>query len=416
MTTAAPTDRALRQPGFKLFWTGQALSQLGYQFEGLAMAVLAVTLLHASEVQLGYLNAANTAAFLLVGLVAGAWVDRWRKRSVMLVADVVRVVLVAAIPALWFAGVLTWWHLVAVAGLVGIATVFFDVAYQSYVPVLVHTDAVADANGHLESTAQVARLGGPAVAGLLLQVMSAPVLLLGNAAGFAASAVTLAVLRDTEVAPDRAQRRPLITEIREGLAFVFSQPLLRRLVLTTGLSNLGATMVFTLQPLIVLRTLALDPAVFGVVMSLGAVGGLAASVLVGRLTKRFGEGPTIRLVLVLAAVAFFGVPLAAVVPTAAVPLLLGSSLCVSFTVVVYNVIQVSARQRLCPPRLLGRMNASIRFLVWGIMPLGSLLAGALGSSLGAVETVFLGAAITAAGVLPWLGAYGRLRELPCEVA
>ena len=412
--TNPPTARALAQPGFKRFWAGQALSQLGYQFEGLGMAVLAVSLLHATDAEMGYLNAANTAAFLLVGLIAGAWVDRWRKRRVMIVADLARVGLVLAIPLLWFAGLLTFWHLVIVAGLVGIATVFFDVAYQSYVPVLVHADAVADANGHLESTAPVSRLGGPALAGLLLHVVSAPVLLIANALGFAASAASLLTIRDGERPVDPEQRRPLVTEIREGLAFVFSQPLLRRLLVTTGVSNLGSTMVFTLEAVLVLRILGLAPALFGVVMSLGAVGGLLASLATARVSRRFGEGPTIRASVLAAGLAGLLVPAAALVPWAAVPMLVVSSLVFSFAVVTYNIIQVSARQRLCPPRLLGRMNASIRFVVWGIMPLAALLAGALGTVVGTVPTIWVGAGVGLLSAVPFLGAYGRLRELPRE--
>lgn len=410
--TPTASRRALAQPGFTPFWAGQALSQLGFQFEGLAMAVLAVQLLHATEAQMGFLNAANTAAFLLVGLIAGAWVDRWRKRRVMIVADLVRAALVLAIPALWFAGVLTFWHLVVVAAVVGIATVFFDVAYQSYVPILVHAEAVSDANGKLESTAQVARLGGPALAGVLLRVVSAPVLLVANAVGFLASAATLAVVRDDEVPPPAADRRPLATEIREGLAFVFAQPLLRHLLAATGLSNFGSTIVFTLQAILVLRILGLDAALFGLVMSLGAVGGLVGSVAAARLGERFGEGPTLRAVLAASGLGSLLVPASAFAPAAALPMLVASTLVFSFCVVVYNVIQVSARQRLCPPRLLGRMNASIRFVVWGIMPLAALLAGALGSVLGTVGALWVGAALNALSVLPFLGRFGRMRTLP----
>ena len=406
------TGRALAQPGFKAFWAGQSLSQLGFQFEGLAMAVLAVQVLHATEAQMGYLNAATTAAFLLVGLAAGAWVDRWHKRRVMITADLVRAVLVSTIPALWFAGVLTFWHLVVVAGLVGIATVFFDVAYQSYVPLLVHPDAVPDANGKLESTAQVARLGGPAAAGALLGVVSAPVLLLANAAGFLASAGTLAVVRDEEAPPPASGRRPLVTEIREGLAFVFAQPLLRRVLAATAVSNIGSTVVFTLQPLLVLRILGLDPAVLGVVLSLGAIGGLLGSVVAARLGGRLGEGPILRASLLLAGASSLLVPASGLFPGAAVGMLVAFSVVFSLAVVVYNVVQVSARQRMCPPRLLGRMNASIRFVVWGIMPLAALLAGALGTALGTIPTLWIGAAFNALSALPFLGRFGRLRQLP----
>lgn len=404
---------ALSQRGFLPFWIGQGLSQLGFQFEGLAMPVIAVTLLSASEAQMGYLNAASTAAFLLVGLLAGGWVDRWRKRRVMIAADVVRAVVVLAIPLLWFTGTLEICQLYVVAGTVGVATVFFDVAYQSFIPVLVAPGAIGDANGKLESTAQVARLGGPALAGALLKVVSAPVLLVANSAGFAASAAFLAQIRDDEVPPPRSERRGLVAEIREGLAFVTSQPLLRRVLLTTASSNVASTVIFTLMPILVLRILGIAPQVLGLVLSMAAVGGLVASVVTTRLTRRLGQGPVILSSTILFAVSAALLPAAALVPGAAVGMLTASMALQSFGVVAYNIVQVTARQRMCPHRLLGRMNASMRFVVWGVMPLGALLAGWLGSTFGTVAAMWVGVAIGLIATLPFLtGPYGRMRELP----
>lgn len=404
--------RALGHRGFKRFWAGQGLAQLGFQFGGLATAVIAVDLLHATDAQMGYLNAANTAAFLLVGLIAGAWVDRWRKRRVMIVADLARVLLMLAVPLLWFADALTFWHLMVIGTLLGLATVFFDVAYQSYIPVLVGREAIADANGKLESTSQIARLGGPAVAGLLLKLVSAPVLLLINAIGFAVSAVTLLAIRDDEQPADRANRRPLVTEIREGLSFVLREPFLQRLLANTCTTNFGATIVFTLQSILVLRILGLDPSLLGVIMSIGAVGGLVASLTQVRLTRRFGEGPVILMSTTTAAIGIFLVPLSATFPRAAVALLIAASFIQSFAVIVFNITQVSARQRLCPPHLLGRMNASIRFVVWGIMPISALVAGALGTAIGTVPAIWVGVALMFIGIAPFLGRYGRMRTLP----
>ncbi|MGM0385723.1 MAG: MFS transporter [Actinomycetota bacterium] len=407
------TPSALGQRGFLPLWIGQSLSQLGFQFEGLAMPVIAVTLLNATEAQMGYLGAASTAAFLLVGLLAGGWVDRWRKRRVMIASDVVRAVVVLAIPLLWFAGELEIWQLYLVAGTVGVATVFFDVAYQSFIPVLVDDDVIGDANGKLESTAQVARLGGPAVAGALLKVVSAPVLLVANAVGFAASAASLAIIRDEEVPPPRSDRQGLVAEIRDGLAFVFSQPLLRRVLLTTASSNLASTILFTLMPILVLRILGITPQVLGMVLSVAAVGGLAASVTTTRLARRFGEGQTLRASTILFAASAALLPAAALVPGSAVAMLTASMALQSFGVVTYNIVQVTARQRMCPRRLLGRMNASMRFVVWGVMPLAALLAGWLGTAFGTVPAMWVGVAIGLLSTLPFLtGPFGRMRELP----
>lgn len=295
--------RAVDHTGFKRFWGGESLAQLGFQFGGLATSVIAVNLLAATDAQMGYLNAASTAAFLLVGLLAGAWVDRWRKRRVMITVQAVRAALMLVVPVAWFTGHLTFWHLLVVSGLVGIATVFFDVAYQSYVPVLVGRNAIADANGKLESTAQIARLGGPALAGLLLKVVSAPALLLLTAVSYAVSALALLAIKDDELPADRADRKPLITEIREGLEFVVREPFLQRLLANTITTGFGSNIVFTLMGILVLRILRLDPYLLGVIMSLGAVGGVLASLAQTRFTHRFGEGPTILITTVLAACA-----------------------------------------------------------------------------------------------------------------
>lgn len=413
-TPDAASGSPLRLPGFRLLLAGQALSQFGFQFELLAMPVIAVTLLHATEAQMGYLNAANTAAFLLVGLLAGGWVDRMRKRQVMIVADWVRAAAICAIPILWLGGTLEIWHLYLVAGLVGVATVFFDVGYQSYIPILVPSDQVGRANGVLEGVAQVARLGGPGIAGALLSVLAAPLLMLANAIGFALSAVSLGLIRDDEMPAPVSQRRHLFVEIGEGISFVASQPLLRLLLTSTGLSNLGSTIVFTLLPLVVLRDVGAPPPTLGILFTAGAVGGVIGSVISARFAERFGEGPALRITLTLAGLATLLFPLATQLPVGpALVLLTLAEVLLSFSVVVYNMVQVTARQRLCPPRLLGRMNASIRFVVWGIMPLAALLAGWLGSTLGAHSTLWIGAVAQACSALPFLfSSYGDRQALP----
>lgn len=401
-------------PGFRLLWGGQALSQVGFQFQTLAMPVIAVTLLHATEADMGFLNAANTAAFLLVGLLAGGWVDRMRKRQVMIVADAVRAVAICAIPVLWSMGILAVWHLYVIAGLIGVATVFFDVGYQSYLPILVPSEQVGRANGVLEGTAQIARLGGPSVAGALLTIVAAPWLMLINAVGFACSALLLGVIRDDERPRPVGERQRLLVEIREGITFVVGQPLLRVLVTSTMLSNLGSTIIFTLLTLVVLRDLGLAPELLGVVFSAGAVGGIAGALFASRISERLGEGPSLRASTLLGTVGVAGFAVAAYLPSAGVlPTLTAAECTTSLAVVVFNMVQVTARQRLCPPPLLGRMNASIRFVVWGVMPIAALLAGWCGGLLGAPVTIIIGALIQGLSAVPFLvSRYGAQRELP----
>jgi MFS family permease len=380
-----------RNRSFLWFWGGEGISQLGSQFSQLAIPVLAVSVLGATEWEVGVLNAAETAAFLVVGLPAGAWIDRMLKRRVMIVADLVRAVALAAVPALFFAGALQIWHLYLVGAIVGVATVFFDVSYQSYIPVLLPGAQVGTANSRLEATSQVASIGGPGLAGALLSVVSAPVLLLADGISYLVSAFCLWRVRDTEVLSDPAQRESLPREIAEGLRFVFRHPVLRRIVGTTGGGNFFGTLIGTLEVILILRILGFSPATLGLVFAIGAVGGLLGALATPWVTKRLGEGTAVSVSAVALGVASAALPLAGMFPAAALPLLIGGQFLKSFLVLVYNITQVTMRQRLTPPRLLGRMNASIRFVVWGVMPIASLIAGILGTTIGVLPTMWIGA-------------------------
>jgi MFS family permease len=382
----------LRNRNFLWLWGGDAISQLGSQFTLLAIPVLAVAVLGATELEVGFLAAAQTAAFLLVGLPAGAWVDRMLKRRVMITADLVRAVALALVPILALAQVLQIWHLYVVAAVVGIATVFFDVSYQSYPPILLPGNQIGSANSKLEATAQVARIGGPGIAGAMLSVVTVPVLLIVDAVSYLVSAVAIWRIRDDEQRPDPASRQSLPKEIAEGLRFVFGHRLLRRIVGTTGGSNLFGAIANTLLPVLVLRTLGLDPIALGIVFGVGSAGGLLGALATPWVTKRIGEGTAISVSAIVFGVALFAMPLSAIVPReAALPVLVGGEFLVAFSVLIYNITQVTMRQRICPPRLLGRMNASIRFVVWGVLPIGSLLAGFLGTVIGLVPTMLIGA-------------------------
>lgn len=406
----------LRNRNFLWFWAGEGISQLGSQFTGLALPVLAVSLLGASEFEVGVLGAAETAAFLLVGLPAGAWIDRMLKRRVMIAADLVRAVVLALIPVLWFAGALEIWHLYLVGVVVGVATVFFDVSYQSYIPVLLPGEQVGSANSKLEATSQIARIGGPGLAGALLTVVSAPVLLLADGISYLASALALWRVRDTETLSDPAERQPLHREIGEGLRFVFGHRLLRRITATTGTSNFFGSLVFTLQAILILRILDLGPAALGIIFGVGSIGGLLGALATPWIQKHIGEGTAVSVSAVLMGVGVLAVPLSAVLPGAALAILVAGSLLESFLILVYNITQVTMRQRLTPPRLLGRMNASIRFVVWGVMPLGSLLSGILGETLGVLPTMWIGTvgSFLAAGFVLF-SPITRMRTLPIDL-
>lgn len=407
-----------RNRGFLWLWSGQGISIFGEQFTSLAIPVLAVTLLNAVPWQMGVLEASSTAAFLIVGLPAGAWVDRWLKRRVMIFADIVRALVLALIPILWYTDLLQMWQLFIIVAVYGVATVFFDVGYQSFIPFLVKPEQVGPANSTLEGTAQIARTAGPAAAGALLAIFTPPLLIFVDSLSYVVSFFSLSRIHDKELPSSPELRQPLHREIAEGVRFVAGQPLIRAVAGTTATLNFFSTLGFTLYPLFALRTLGIGSFGLGVTLSVGAVGGLLGALATPRLARWIGEGRVIIVAAFVSGLTFVLVPLSSLLhgPSAVVLLSVGEFINV-FCVLVYNITQLTLRQRLCPPRLLGRMNASIRCLVWGVMPIAALVSGALGGAIGIVPTMwiaFVGGALGGGWVL--FSPLRSMRDLPTEPA
>jgi predicted MFS family arabinose efflux permease len=259
----------------------------------------------------------------------------------------------------------------------------------------------------------VAQVAGPGLTGALVRVVGAPALIAADAVSFLVSAWFISRIRTPDTVPDRTARRPLRTEIAEGLSFVVRHPLLRRMVACTGLANLGGSITAALLVLYAIRELGLSESVVGLVFSAGAVGGLLGAVSAAGIARLVGAGRTIPLAALTFAVAAAAVPLAS--SGAPVPVLLGGWFVESFAVIVYNVTQVSFRQRLCPPGLLGRMNASVRFIVFGTMPVGGLLGGVVGTWLGVVPALWTAVVIAFLAAVPVLASpLLGMRDLPDE--
>ncbi len=408
------TKQLFRNPRFAWLFTAQTLSVMGSQLGGFAVTVVAVVMLSATEGEMGILNAANTAAFLVVGLLAGAWVDRWVKRRVMIIADLVRMVMMALIPILYFAGSLQIWHLIIIGAVVGVATVFFDVAYQSVIPILFKSEHIAPANSALETSSQISHISGPPIAGSLIAFMTAPVVLIFDAVSFGISALTLSFIKDDEKPKPLEDRRPLHKESAEGVKFVWNEPITRAVSFCTSSTNLFNTIGTTLMGIYVLRELEISLPVFGLIMTIAGVGGLLGASLSAKLADWIGEGQLIAISAFGSAAAFMMVPLTGLVDHFWAPFILAAiEFAISFFVLTYNITQVSARQRICPKPLLGRMNASIRFFVWGVMPIGALLAGVLGTAFGAFTTIIIGGVgMLFASLFVILHPLARMRKLP----
>ena len=400
---------------FRQLFLADTVSQLGTQVTQLALPLVAVLALHASAFEVGLLAAADTAAFLIVGLPAGALVDRLRRRNVMIAGDLARAILLGSVPFAWWMGWLSMPQLYLVGLGTGLATVFFDVAYQSYLPDLVDQDDISEGNAKLQASQSVAMIGGPAMAGGLIKLMGAPLTIAIDALSFLCSAFFIRRIDHLDTPPPRENRRSLAVEIREGLAFVLKNPLLWRITASTGISNFFSNVTGVMLVLFCIRDLGLAPGDIGIAMGLGAAGGLLGALLTPRINRIVGEGRTIPMT------ALFWVPAGLMMPLAGtyIPPMVAltvSSLLLTFAVVVYNVTQVSFRQRLCPRPLLGRMNASIRFLVWGVMPIGAFVGGVLGEQVGPRNVFWIGLVGSALAALPVLfSPLVRMRDLPREM-
>ncbi|MER0484853.1 MFS transporter [Streptomyces sp. Edi2] len=401
----------LRLRDFRLLLAGAAAGQLGAQVTLVALPLVAVLELDAPAFQVGLLTAAETAAFLLVGLPAGAWVDRMRKLPLMIRADVVRALAMASIPLAAVTGVLTMAQLYIVALVTGVATVFFDVAHQSFLPQLLPKDQLVSGNGALETIRSSAQVAGPGIGGGLVQLLGAALAIVTDAAGYALSALFLWRIKRPESLPERRPDASLRRDIGEGLRFVCGHRLLRVIAVATGLGNFFAAVLMATQSVFLVRVLGLAPGVVGLVLAASALGGLAGALCAGRLAARLGQARLIWLSSLVTGPFALLWPLSGRGAGAAL-FALGSGV-VFFGAVVYNVAQVSFRQTLCPPRLLGRMNATLRFLMWGTLPLGALAGGALAEAFGARWALVWCAAGFLVVPLPLLlSPLRRMRDLP----
>ncbi len=403
-----------RHRDFRLLWVGDTVSQFGSMITQTAAPLLAALVLAATPFQMGLLTAADTAAFLLIGLPAGAWVDRMRRRPLMIGADVGRAVLLASVPVAWWFGVLTLLQLILVGLAVGVLTVFFDVAYQSYLPALVEKAQLIEGNSKLQASQSVAMVSGPALAGWLTQAFGAANAMGLDALSYVWSVLTLSRIRTVEPAIERVPDRNLRREIAEGLRFVFGNRSLVGIVGCTGISNFGTGITGAVSVLVLTRELGASAGVAGTVLTAGGVGGVAGALTAGRVARRFGQARTIWLSVLVTSPFFVLLPLAG--HGWLLTLFALGELIFMYGAVVYNIAQVSFRQAICPARLQGRMNASIRFLVWGTIPIGGLVGGVLGQAIGIHAALWVGVLVTLVAPISVLASPLRtLRDLPTDV-
>jgi MFS family permease len=410
-------SRALgRNPDFLKFWAGEAVSLVGTQVTLLALPLTAVLTLHAGPAQIGTLRFLQLVPFLVFALLFGVLVDRVRRRPLMIVANASRAVLIGLVPALALMDALHMIVLYAVAFGIGVGAVLFDVCWMSYVPTLVRNrQNLMAANARLGSTASGAEVAGPGIAGAVVAAVTAPVALAIDAVSYLASVVSLLLIRTPEARPTTAGdgRRHLLAEIGEGLRYVFGNPYLRVLALLGASYNFFLTFIETLFLVYAVRDLTFDPGLIGLVLSAGAVGGLLGAALSNLLTRCFGLGR------VYTAAAVVGFVSPALIPAAAgsrplvLAMLVSAFFLTSFGIGIANVIVISLRQAVTPGHLLGRMNAGMRTLMFGLAALGAPAGGFLGVGLGLRPSLWIACVGSALAVIPvFFSLIPRLRVLP----
>lgn len=409
MAGATGVRSLARDRDFALLWTGQAISEFGSAITMLALPLIAVATLHASTFEVSLVAAATSVAWLVIGLPAGAWVDRVRRRPVLIAADLGRAVALTTVPVAWALGWLTVAQLIAVAAVTGMLTVLFVAAEPVFLTAIVDRDRLVDANGKLVASASVAAIGGPGLGGALVQLVGAPVALLADAVSFLVSAVCLARIRLVERL-DAATGSGVRADVAAGLRYILRNPFHRAMVTTGTISNFvlageGAVLVVFL-----VREVGISGGLVGVLFALGAVGALAGSLLASRLADRYGDAVIIRVMPLVVASAGLLIPLASRGPGLA--WFVAGQLLMTAGVAVFNVCVRAAVQIGTPPELLGRAGTSIRLFSRGALPLGAITGGSLATLLSARSTIaILMALMLVVPVLLHRSPLGRVRHV-----
>jgi MFS family permease len=384
-------------PDFVKLWSGQTISGLGSRITREGIPLTAVIVLHAGTLQMGFLSALGGAAMLVFGLVAGVWVDRLRRRPILIAADLGRAAILVSVPAAAVAGVLSMGQLYAVAALAGILTVFFDVSYQSYLPALVDREQILDGNSKLALSSSIAEIAGPGLTGVLVQLITAPIAILFDAVSFLFSALMVLLIRKPELPAVPREPEHLVAETLAGVRFIFREPSLRALGLRSATLFFFMGFLSSLYMLYAIEILHLRPAILGIVIAMGGVGAMVGSVVAPRIARRFGLGPTFVVASLVQGLTTLLIPLAGLVGTPgtlqifAVACLMVPQLFGDMAFMVYNINEITLRQTVAPEHVLGRVNAGMNLLARGILPIGSLIGGILAAALGVRATLALAA-------------------------
>jgi MFS family permease len=458
----APRRSLFGHPNYRKLWTAATVSLFGTQVSQIAIPFIAAVVLKASPGEVGLLTTIEFLPFIFFTLPAGVWVDRFRKQRILVVGDLGRALFLVSIPIAYALGGLTIWQLYVVGFVNGVMTVFFDVADQSFLPTILERSELVEGNSKLQISQSSAQILGQPVGGGLVALITAPVAVLVDAASYVGSALLILWIRVAPrtpggadaIAANEPESEPtapiedaaigsaggtsvvvesataaaaaddgpgasgdaegMRRQIMAGLRYIGQHRFLANIAASTATSNLFGNIAFAIFPVYLYVTLGLSPATVGAIGGIGGAGVLVGALIASRVPKRFGVGPTIVGSIALGGVFGLLVPLAPA-GDLAFAFLAASFFVGSASSVVYNVNQVSLRQAITPEAFLGRMNATMRFLVWGTIPIGSLIGAGLSEVIGVHATIWVGSILGLFAFLPvFLSPVRTLREIPTE--
>jgi predicted MFS family arabinose efflux permease len=402
-----------RQKDFLKFWIGETVSLFGSQITHLALPLTAVVLLNATPMQMGILTAAGTAPYLFLTLFAGVWVDRHRRRPILVIANFGRALLLLLIPLLAWFEILRIEHVIGVAFLVGVLTVFFEVTYQSFLPRLLDRNQLADGNSKLSMSTATSEIGGPGFAALLVQVFSAPFALVVDACSFLVSAFSLLMIRKEEPEPAPSTHEPVLAAIREGWRFMIGNRYLSAIAGEAATYNLFWNVIQAIFMLYMVRELGMNAGSISLIFIVGSVGGLLGALVTNRMANHLGVGATVVGAAVISDLVTIALPFVAQTSINVVVVLALIFFIRGFGMTAVNVHTYSLRQSIIPDQLLGRTNAAYRLLTYGAMPLGALLGGFLSERFGLQPTLLVGAVgLLSTWLWLWFSPVRQLRRIP----
>jgi predicted MFS family arabinose efflux permease len=386
---------------FNKLWFGQTVSVLGDKVSRIALPTVAILALHAGAFEVGALAALGAAPFLFLSPFAGVWVDRMARRDVLIAADFGRLITVGSVPVAYLFDALTLTQLYVVSLLTGVLTVFFQVAYHSYLPSIVDREQLISANGKLQTSTSVAEVGGSAAAGVLVQALGNALAIIIDALSFLVSVVSLAAIRHREPKPERRTDQPdrkVMRELREGITALLADGRLRSLMLGTGLVNLGAGLAQAILLVFLYQSAKLSPSQVGIAFAVAGIGLILGAVFAGKITKAIGVGTSMVGSVLLSGLAYVGIAAIGSGVTALIALS-ACQLVFGITQSVYHIQVMSLVQAITPPQLLGRVNGTAMTVVFGAGAVGAALGGVVGGTAGVRPAVLTGAVVVLLGAL-----------------